>query len=51
MTKTREEKLGYKNEIEALRTELRKRPLLNTNDRRAVTQNTVYGMQEQIDNL
>ena len=41
LTKTKEEKLSYKNEIEALRAELRKRPLLNTPDRRAVTQITV----------
>ena len=37
LTRTKEEKLQYKNEIEALRTELRKRPLMSTNDRKAVT--------------
>lgn len=51
MTKTKEEKLQYKNEIEALRTELRRRPVLNTQDRKAVTQSSVNEMQQQIDAL
>ena len=51
LTKTKEEKLLYKNEIEALRSELRKRPLLNTNEKRAVTQTTVNNLQEKVDNL
>ena len=51
LTKTKEEKLSYRSEIEALRAELRKRPLLNTTDKRAVTQVSVNHLQEQIDAL
>ena len=43
--------MQYKNEIEALRTELRKRPLMSTHDRKAITQTSVNDMQQQIDSL
>jgi hypothetical protein len=41
----------FKKEIEALKTELRKRPLINTNDRKPVTQNLVDEIQDKNDTL
>lgn len=39
--KTREEQFQYREQIELLKSELRKRPLLNTPDRRVITQREV----------
>lgn len=49
--KTREEHFQYREQIELLKAELRKRPYLNTHDRRIVTQVEVQEFQDQIETL
>jgi chromosome segregation ATPase len=39
--KTREEQFQYREQIELLKAELRKRPYMTANDRRIITQNEV----------
>ena len=49
LTKTREEQFLYKKEIDALKTELRKRPQISTMDRKVASQEDVDEIQRQLD--